>query len=134
MRLGLMIIVVLSVLFGVQFAIANPPKCAGLISNQAVFLGTWLLESTRVNMTDGNKQSNEIWQFNADGVFKLTATDHRASGTITSASTYKVVNNTLKIAQIGRAGRFFTYKVCAKNDTKITLFGGLEGFYFLVKK
>ena len=85
-------------------------------------------------MVNGSKETDEIWQFGAGGRFKLTATDPRASGVITSESTFNVENNTLKIALIGRAGKFYTFKLCVKDDVKMILFGGLEGFHFFSKK
>ena len=108
MRLNLMrYLFILTALLGVvNSALANPRQCKIdlEINDHAVFVGVWLLESTRPSMINGSKETDEIWQFGADGTFKLTATDPRASGVITSASTYTVENNTLKIALIGRGG------------------------------
>ncbi len=121
-------------LFWLGIVAAAPRKCNLEIANEAVFVGTWVLESTRPTMINGSKQTHELWQFGADGGFKLTARDPRASDTITSTTSFVVEDNTLKIARIGRPGKFYSYELCAKEDNKITLFGGIEGFHFFSKQ
>lgn len=97
----------------------------------------------------GNKAFNETWKFAADGSFELTAADHRASGTITSTSTYKIEDNLLKIAKIGRPGKYFTYTVKQSSfehkegdetfsvhleDDEMIIRGGMEGYYTFKKQ
>ncbi len=82
----------------------------------------------------GNKKFNEIWKFGQDGVFELTAKDHRASGTITTKSTYIFEDNMLKIAKVGRPGKFFTYKIHQKEGDDMILRGGMEGYYTFKKQ
>lgn len=127
-------------LFGVGIVAATPPddapgnECVLGIANEAFFVGGWILESTRPTRTSGRKNTHEIWQFGADGGFKLTARDPRASDTITSKTSYAVENNTLKIARIGRPGKSYSYELCAEEDNKIILFGGIEGYHFFSKQ
>ena len=115
--------------------------------------GTWTLQATRpkleVNQDDRNKRleetpfkylagedkkkSSEVWVFKNNGDFELTFDDPRTSGTVTSKSTYSVEGDSLKIAKIGRAGKYYHYKILSKEDNKMTLKGGVEGYYFFSK-
>lgn len=115
-------------------AITKPEECQVKINSSSDFFGAWRLESTSPSIGNGNKRSNELWQFNTNGTFQLTAEDHRASATITSKTTFRVENDTLKIALIGRSNKFYVYQLCSKDDAKMVLFGGIEGFHFFSKK
>ena len=67
-------------------------------------------------------------------LYILTADDPRASSTITSKSIYRVEGNMLKIARIGRSGKYLTYQVIEREGDKMTLKGGMEGYHYFRKK
>lgn len=116
--------------------------------------GTWILQAARptleVNRDDRNKKledtpfkylagedkkkNKEVWVFKKSGYFELTFDDPRTSANMTSKTTYFVEGDNLKIAKIGRAGKYYIYKILSKEDDKMTLKGGVEGYYFFIKK
>lgn len=124
------------------------------ITDPSYFVGTWKLitagpklvvetkkSDVRLKETpydyllgSGNKSFDETWVFGPDGKFTLTAKDHRASGMITSTSTYIIENNMLKIAKIGRPGKYFTYKVHKREGDELIIRGGMEGYYTFKKQ
>jgi hypothetical protein len=116
--------------------------------------GTWKLEAARPKLEvkidddrnkrledtpfkylagEDKKKSKEIWKFTSNGDFEITFDDPRASGSMTSKSTYIVEGDSLKIAIIGRTGKFDRYKVLSIEGNKMTLKGGMEGYYFFSK-
>ena len=115
--------------------------------------GTWKLQAARptleVNLDDRNKRleetpfkylagedkkkNSEVWVFKNNGDFELTFDDPRTSGSMTSKTTYIVEGDSLKIAKIGRAGKYYHYKILSKEGNKMTLKGGEEGYYFFSK-
>lgn len=116
--------------------------------------GTWNLQAARptleVNRDDRNKRledtpfkylagedkkkNSEVWVFKKSGHFELTYDDPRTSAPATSKTTYFVEGDTLKIAKLGRAGKYYIYKIFSKEGNKMTLKGGIEGYYFFTKK
>ncbi len=116
------------------------------------FVGTWKLYAARPNLEvdrekrnkkledtpfkylagDDEKKNNELWTFKADGTFELQFDDPRAASNMTSRTTYIVEGDTLKIAKIGRAGKYTSYKVHSKEGNKMILKSGV--YYFFTKQ
>ena len=82
---------------------------------------------------EDKKKNSEVWVFKKNGNFELTFDDPRTKGTTTSKTTYTVEGDNLKIAKLGRPGKFYLYKIFSKEGNKMTLKGGLEGYYFFSK-
>ncbi len=83
---------------------------------------------------EDNKKNSEVWLFKKNGAFELTYDDPRTSAPATSKTTYFVEGDSLKIAQLGRAGKYYIYKILNKEGNKMTLKGGIEGYYFFTRK
>jgi Lipocalin-like domain len=116
--------------------------------------GTWKLEAARPTLekvkqdnrnkrledtpykylaVEDNKKNSEVWVFKKSGDFELTFDDPRTKGKTTSKTTYSVEGDSLKIAKLGRPGKFYRYKIISREANKLTLKGGLEGYYFFSK-
>ncbi|MGR8936067.1 MAG: hypothetical protein ACU837_17070 [Gammaproteobacteria bacterium] len=124
------------------------------IPNKAYFVGTWKLDAARPTLEvdlekrnenlkdtpykylagDDVKKTSETWIFSEDGTFELKFDDNRAASDMTSKTTFTVENDTLKIAKIGRPGKFYAYKVHSREGNKMILKGGVEGYYFFTKQ
>ena len=81
---------------------------------------------------DDEKKNNEVWTFKSDGTFELLFDDPRASSNMTSRSSYIVEGDTLKIAKIGRVGKYSLYKVISMESNKMILKSGV--YYFFTKQ
>lgn len=124
------------------------------ITDKSYFVGAWKLEAARptfeVALENRNeklkdspykylagedvKKTSETWIFGEDGSVQLKFDDDRAASEMTSKTTYQIENNTLKIAKVGRPGKFDSYKVYSRDGNKMVLKGGVEGFYFFSKQ
>jgi hypothetical protein len=124
------------------------------VSDKAYFVGTWKLDAARPTLEvdlekrneklkdspykylagDDEKKTSEIWIFSEDGTFQLKFDDDRAASDMTSSTTYVVEDNTLKIAKVGRPGKYYAYKVHSRAGNKMVLKGGVEGYYFFSKQ
>lgn len=82
---------------------------------------------------EDKKKSSEVWVFKDNGAFEITFDDPRAKGRATSKTTYTVEGDNLKIAILGRSGKFDRYKILSKEENTMTLKGGMEGYYFFRK-
>ena len=38
-----------------------------VVSDKSIFVGAWVLESTRLTLKNGSKDTNETWEFKGDG-------------------------------------------------------------------
>jgi hypothetical protein len=119
----------LSVLF-----FAGGVAAEGKISSKSDIVGAWDLQATAPAIHEPKRNSEEHWEFKADGIFTLTSVEHRVNGKVESQSKYEVVDGTIKIERPGRPGKFYIYEVYDKSASEMVLKGGLEGFYFLRKK
>lgn len=124
------------------------------IPDKTYFVGTWKLDAARPTLEvdlekrnenlkdtpykylagDDEKKTSETWIFSEDGSFQLKFDDDRAASDMTSKTTYMVENDTLKIAKVGRPGKFYSYKVHSRDGGKMILKGGVEGYYFFTKQ
>jgi hypothetical protein len=124
------------------------------IPDKSYFVGTWKLDAARPTLEvdlekrneklkdspykylagEDEKKTQETWIFGDDGSFQLQFDDERAASGMTTKTTYRVENNTLKIAKLGRPGKFDSYKVYSREGNQMVLKGGVEGYYFFTKQ
>ena len=127
----------IGVAFGLLFIFSAGAEVK--LSDKSELVGIWHLYETTPKLDHKRKKTDETWNFKNNGTFKLSATDYRmGSSKMTTTTTYEVANGMLKIqkpgGQPGQRKKYYYYKVYEKNDGKMTLKGGMEGYYFLIKK
>ena len=106
------------------------------LKDKSEIVGVWIVESTAPKLDGNRRPATQEMEFREDGSYLSSAVDFRTgsySG-FTATSTYQVENGIIKVEKPGRPGKYDRFKVYEKEDSKMILKGGTEGFYFLRKK
>lgn len=96
--------------------------------------GQWVLESVAPGLEKPKIAENRIWDFRADGTVVTSGFNRHFGGEDTQQFKYEIVDGKIKAENPGRPGKSLDYKVFEKSGDRMTLQGGLEGFYFFRKK
>ncbi len=104
------------------------------IKDKSEIVGTWVVEATAPSLKREKKPADQTWEFRADGTVTIVSRPRWANSDIKQTTTYTIENNMIKIARPGRPGKFDRYKIHEKQGNEMVLKGGMEGYYFMVKK
>lgn len=116
------------------------------LQDTSELVGAWKVIATTPRLDHQKKKTDETWEFKSDGIFQLSAIDYRLNNTkMTTVTTYEVANGMLKIekpgGQPGQKKKYYYYRLCkeshpdcANDQGRMTLKGGMEGYYFLIKQ
>ncbi|MGR9073950.1 MAG: hypothetical protein ACU833_12880 [Gammaproteobacteria bacterium] len=109
------------------------------LNDKSELVGVWQVVATTPYLDHEKKETDETWEFKNNGQFELSAIDYRLNSTkMTTTTTYVVENGQLKIekpgGQPGQKKKYYYYKVHEKEGNNMVLKGGMEGYYFLIKK
>ncbi len=104
------------------------------LKDKSVIEGIWIVEATAPSLQTKKKPADQTWQFRGDGTVTIISKPHWANSAIKQTTTYTIENNLIKIARPGRPGKFDRYQVYEKQGNNMVLKGGMEGFYFMIRK
>ena len=104
------------------------------IKDKSEIQGIWVIKATAPSLQRKKKPADQTWEFKGDGKVTIISRPHWANSVIKQTTTYTIENNLIKIARPGRPGKFDRYQVYEKQGNNMVLKGGMEGFYFMVKK
>jgi len=123
----------IGVLLVMLFVAANA-MAAVEIKNISEIEGIWVVEATAPSLQRKKKAADQTWEFKGDGTVTIISKPHWANSAIKQTTTFTIENNLIKIARPGRPGKFDRYQIYEKQGNNMVLKGGMEGFYFMVRK
>lgn len=104
------------------------------LKNNSSILGAWLLESVAPSLEKTRIPENRTWEFKNDGTIVMSGYNRHFQREDSVTIAYRVENGEIVSEQPGRPGKPIVYSVYALDDAHMILKGGIEGFYFFVRK
>ncbi len=104
------------------------------LNDKSEIIGTWVLETVAPSLKKTRIKENRVWEFREDGVIAITGYNRKMGTNSSQEVQYEVKDGNILTPQVGRPGKYLTYRVYEKSETLMTLKGGIEGFYFFKRK
>ena len=97
-------------------------------------VGKWKLVQEAGRLDGPRRESDQSWEFRADGVLESIAQHNAIGGNKFKVSVnYRVENGKIISDYPGRPGRTIVYTVIKNSDNEMVLEGGTGGFLFFTK-
>lgn len=104
------------------------------LKDKSEIVGTWILKAVAPSLKRPRIEENRVWEFRKDGIIAISGYNRKMGINSKQDVKYHIQNGSILTPQVGRPGKFMTYRVYEKTDTLMTLKGGIEGYYFFKKK
>ena len=104
------------------------------LKDKSEIIGLWVLESVAPTLKRPRINENRVWEFRKDGIIAISGYNRKMGSNSSQNVQYQIKDGKILTPQVGRPGKFMTYRVYEKSDTLMTLKGGIEGYYFFKKK
>lgn len=104
------------------------------LQDKSEIIGTWVLEAVAPSLKKTRIKENRVWDFRKDNIIAITGYNRKMGTNSSQDVHYEIKDGNIITPQVGRPGKFMTYRLYEKSDTLMTLKGGIEGFYFFKKK
>ena len=104
------------------------------LKDKSEIVGTWILEAVAPSIKKTRIKENRVWEFRDDGIIAITGYNRKMGANSSQNVQYQIKNGNILTPQVGRPGKYLTYRVYEKSDTQMILKGGIEGFYFFKRK
>ncbi len=108
--------------------------CAEPLTNQNV-QGAWELEYTKQSVNSEKRLPREdIWVFNNDNTVTIKNIEREGDHYDQLPVNYAVEDSKLKVAVLGRSGKFDSFSVVNKDEKNMTLKARFGDIYQFIKK